>query len=392
MYRILGLTVFLIIYGSLYPWHFASPEPGTNPFLMLLHSWPREWDRFTLRDSYINLELYFPLGAAALPALRRRIRRVAAVAATLCLVLGISLLVEMLQVYIPGRTCSLFDTLCNLAGALAGLIAMTAVRYTSRRLALDANPAAASALLLLACLAGNQFAPLFPIPSILRLQTELHLLLHPTELSTIGVWGWAAAWLVVAIAVEALAGQVRLRWLILILTLRIALRPFVVTAPLELDEVLGAALAMLLWRLLPETSRLHAALAMLVSTIVWRGLLPFHFVPAAPLSWLPFRDTFDAYRESAMVVLLRQTFEVGALVWLLRRAGISYTRAAAVTAIPLLALAYIERFLSGKMPSVTQPALVVITAFLLCLIERQYHPSTYRPLDTTLGTLKAAHS
>ena len=58
MYRLLLLVIALIVYGSLYPWHFDFEGSGANPLWVLLHAWPRGIDRFVLRDAVINLLLY----------------------------------------------------------------------------------------------------------------------------------------------------------------------------------------------------------------------------------------------------------------------------------------------------------------------------------------------
>ncbi|MGB7762465.1 MAG: hypothetical protein WBL61_21705, partial [Bryobacteraceae bacterium] len=74
MRRLLLLVVAIIVYGSLYPWHFTfggRPEP----LAVLLHSWPAAWDRFAARDVAINLLLYMPLGAVACLAWLPRLPR-----------------------------------------------------------------------------------------------------------------------------------------------------------------------------------------------------------------------------------------------------------------------------------------------------------------------------
>ena len=41
MYRLLLLVIALIVYGSLYPWHFDFDRSGANPLWVLLHAWPQ---------------------------------------------------------------------------------------------------------------------------------------------------------------------------------------------------------------------------------------------------------------------------------------------------------------------------------------------------------------
>ena len=67
MYRLLLLIVALIVYGSLYPWHFAASD--VNPIAVLLHSWPQRWGLFTAKDVALNVAVYVPLGICAFLAM-----------------------------------------------------------------------------------------------------------------------------------------------------------------------------------------------------------------------------------------------------------------------------------------------------------------------------------
>ena len=71
--------------------------------------------RFEWRDAGVNLLLYFPLGAplslAWRAACRARWRPLRPAAGT-----GLSVSIEMLQIYDAARTCSLVDVICNFSG------------------------------------------------------------------------------------------------------------------------------------------------------------------------------------------------------------------------------------------------------------------------------------
>ncbi len=253
MYRLLLLAIALIVYGSLYPWHFDFNRSGANPLWVLLHARPRGIDLFVLRDAAINLLLYFPLGVAALLAAARRHGRLVAFDAGLLIALGLSASMEMLQIYDPGRTCSLFDVLCNVS---------------------------------------------------------------------------------------------------------------------------GAALALLLWSLLPERKRLAAGSLLLASAILPRELSPFRLAETPhPFSWIPFAATFDSERQSATVILLRKAFEYGALVWLFRTLGISYARAAVAVACSLAVLEAIQRYLPGRTPEITDSVVALLMALALWWLSSRAAPN-----------------
>jgi VanZ family protein len=366
VYRLLLLVIALIVYGSLYPWNLDFGRSSQNPLWVLLNAWPRGIDRWVLRDAAINLLLYFPLGMTTFLAAARRHGRMVAFDAALMVALGLSASMEMLQVYDPGRTCSLFDVLCNVSGAGAGALAALVFHPELVRLA-RRKPGGFSpaALLLAACWTGYQLYPFFPVVSQTKLRASLELLAGSAPFSPVEVWASAAEWLAVALVMEAFVGRMRLRWLLAAMTC-LPIRLFIAQRSSTLSEAAGAALALLFWSLLPERKRLAAGIFLLASATVLRELSPFRFAETPqPFSWIPFAATFDSERQAAVVILLRKTFEYGALVWLLRTGGISYARAAVAVAGSLAVLEAIQRYQPGRSPEITDSVVALLMALVL---------------------------
>jgi VanZ family protein len=367
VYRLLLLVIALIVYGSLYPWNFDFGRSDTNPLWVLLHAWPQGIDRFVLRDAAINLLLYFPLGMAAFLAAARRHGRLVAFDAALLIALGLSASIEMVQIYDPGRTCSLFDVFCNVSGAAAGAVAALLFRPELERLAhRKPRPQGPAAVFLLACWTGYQLFPFFPQFSQTKLRGSLALLAKTGSFSAVDVWVSAAEWFVAALAMEAFLGRMRPRCLLAATACCLPVRLFIVGRALTLSEVLGAALALLLWSVLPDKKRLAAGACLLASAIVLRELSPFHFAETPrPFSWIPFVATFESERQSATVILLRKAFEYGAMAWVFRAIGFSYVRAGAAVAGSLAIFEAIQRYLPGRIPEITDSILALSMAFAL---------------------------
>jgi VanZ family protein len=375
VYRLLLLVVALIVYGSLYPWHFNFDRSGTNPLEVLLHAWPRGIDRFALRDVATNMLLYFPLGMAAFVAAARRHGRLVAFDAALLIALGLSASMEMLQIYDPGRTCSLFDVLCNVSGAAAGAVAALVFRpeleSLARRQPGHHGPAG---LLLVAFWASYQLYPFFPLLSQTKLRASLELLAGIASFSAVEVWANAAWWLAAALAMEAFLDRMRPGWLLAAMAC-LPVRLFLAERSLTLSEALGAALALLFWTLLPERKRLRVGVFLLASATVLRELSPFRFAETPhPFSWIPFAATFESSRQFAAVVVLRKAFEYGALVWLFRTQGISYARAAVAVAGSLAVLEAIQRYLPGRTPEITDSVLTLLMALVLWRLSSRAAP------------------
>ncbi len=367
MYRLLLLVIALIVYGSLYPWNFDFNRSNTNPLWVLLRAWPQSVDRFVLRDAAINLLLYFPLGMTAFLGAARRHARLVAFDAALLIALGLSASIEMLQIYDPGRTCSLFDVFCNLSGAAGGAVAALVFRPELESLA-DHKPGrhGPGALLLLACWASYQFFPFFPVFSQTELRGALALLARTGSFSAADFWVSAAEWFAAALVMEAFLGRLRPRWLLAAAACCLPVRLFIVERAVTVSEVLGAALALLLWSVLRDQRRLAAGACLLASAIVLRELSPFHFAQTPqPFSWIPFAATFESERQSATVILLRKAFEYGAMAWLFRAIGFTYVRAGAAVAGSLAILEAIQRYLPGRIPEITDSVLALSMAFAL---------------------------
>ena len=375
MYRLLLLVIALIVYGSLYPWHFDFGGSGANPLRVLLHAWPQGIDRWALRDAAINLLLYVPLGMAAFLASARRHGRLVAFDAALLIALGLSASMEMLQIYDAGRTCSLFDVFCNVSGAAAGALAALVLRPELESLT-RRKPGrhSSAALLLAACWASYQLYPFFPLLSHTKLRGALELLAGTASFSAVEVWASAAEWLAAALAMEAFFGRMRPRWLLAAMAC-LPVRLFIAERSLTLSEALGAALALLFWSLLPERKRLRAGVFLLASATVLRELSPFRLAATPhPFSWIPFAATFESERQSATVILLRKAFEYGALVWLFRTQGSSYARAAVVVAGSLAVLEAIQRYLPGRTPEITDSVVALLMALVLWRLTSRATP------------------
>jgi 8-oxo-dGTP diphosphatase len=116
MRRILAGVILLILYGSFFPWRFSRVPSG--PVLV----WPRT---LLTGDALLNFLIYLPVGACAYYAFseRRRLRFILPVA----LAFMLSLLVELTQVFIPGRASELSDLLMNTLGGACGMAAVALV-------------------------------------------------------------------------------------------------------------------------------------------------------------------------------------------------------------------------------------------------------------------------
>jgi VanZ family protein len=395
--RLLGFTVAFLIYASLYPFLIDVHRAG-SPVAHLLLSWPAEMNRFLWRDVVENVVVYIPLGLAATILAMRRVNRGLAMLGAVGLGGALSTSIELVQYFDASRTSSLQDVASNAAGTILG--ALLALRFRSHLEALPvphwSGRSARGAMLLWAAWFGHQLLPMIPVLGLSRLRLTV-LRIFDAPLSGVEMAASAAEWFAALVILEALARQAglialgdrdarpaepvagrgkspvsrygRLVWLaVACLPLRLLILDRVVTV----NELIGAAVALLVWSYPAAAPRFGLALAALASAIVLRDLAPFHFTLAArPMNWIPFAAGLEAERQSATLIILRKGFDYGGVLWLAHERGMRYSIVGMACGAGLLLLETAQRFMTAHEPEITDPLLALVMASLLWGLERR---------------------
>ena len=114
-----AVVVLLTVYASLYPLDGWRAH-GLSPLAYLGMGWPRYFIGF---DVAANVVGYVPYGFLCVAALQPRWRGIGALSAALLSAAALSLVLEAAQSYLPARTPSTLDVLCNIGGAALGAAA-----------------------------------------------------------------------------------------------------------------------------------------------------------------------------------------------------------------------------------------------------------------------------
>ncbi|MGP8243562.1 MAG: VanZ family protein [Bryobacteraceae bacterium] len=373
--RFLLFTVLLIVYGSLFPFHFGARAEIPDPVWTLTHNWPAI-DRYFYRDVVVNVLLYMPLGVLVFVWLRGRLALVQAAVLGLA---GGALLsggMEFLQAFDRPRQPSPLDLITNVLGTAAGIALArtyeTALARLSRHPALKAALRPSGAWLLLLFWAASQASPFFPSLGVFAFRHKL------MALSNLGAFHWtdvpaiAVDCLAVACLLEAVAGARASRRLLPFVLLLIPAKILIQDRNPQLAELLGAACAGLVWGCGFWRYRRHILVVawLSVAGLIVRGLAPYHFHAAAgPFSWAPFGATLSYDYAAAMQPVLRKGFLYGASIWLFwaawrRRLGPTIGIAALLAAIEC-----VQRHLPGRTPEITDPIYALLLAMMLRWLE-----------------------
>jgi VanZ family protein len=365
------ITIALIVYGSLYPWEFHTRQLGASPLWVMLHSWPSGMNRYLVWDIVVNLALYMPLGVFGFLAVGEAAPRAARLFAPLLLALVLSVSVETIQLFDDSREGSASDVVVNFAGAALG-VALGAWRREKLWGALQRRETASllspsGELLLFCCWLGYQVFPLFPAIGRAKLVQKLAALGPLSAISPVGTLLVFAEWLAVACLLENIRGSRAGRMLPRLL-LVVPGRLVIAGRTLAWSDIAGAAAAcaVLLWA--PRHHVRRAAPLVLAAALLLAELAPFHLMSARRFNWAPFRGLLESSRQNGLVVLLRKSFWYGSVIWLWRARGYPLALTAAGTAAALLLLEWVQVYLPGRVPEITDAFLAVLMGVLLWLL------------------------
>ncbi|HZU26582.1 MAG TPA: VanZ family protein [Bryobacteraceae bacterium] len=348
---LLAAVVILIVYGSLYPFRFTLAGHYGNFWAL-----PGRTDVF---DVVFNLFLYTPIGFLAFHSLEStsRGRRIAVAAA---FGFAMSTVIELLQGLVVSRGAGFSDIVCNGCGALGGALFAAAwhhgvrpgSRYAPRTRAF--RPA-----FVLVFWAVFQLYPLIPHPhfSLARERPGVMTLLFAVD--------WLAALVLLS---EVLAPKDRALAALAIWAAPV--KAFLMGRSLTLAELAAAAMAVVAFLACLRRPALAGRIlpAILIAAMVGRELWPFHFGAGAAFHWVPFSASLGVPMQPALLVLAQKAFMYGSVIWVCDRSGRHARGAAAAVAVLVFLLEWLQQFIPGRTPDITDVALVALIGSALVFL------------------------
>lgn len=362
-------VIALIAYGSLYPFNF-KPDAIDGGFMQAIRQ--LSWARAGRGDRISNILLYLPLGFCLFLLLHIRLRRVPALLIATLAGAGLSLAIELAQVYVSVRVPSLTDLSLNALGTAIGAVGGLAWRigtlwmHLPERIDEPARDATAGLVILL--WVSWRFAPFVPHFDLGKLKAALRPLFDP-QLDALLTFAYLTWWIVVMQALATLVSRARvLEALLVLIAVVLAGRLLVAEQAFVPSELV--ALAMLL-PVVVLTDRLTAGprnallLGCVLTVFLIDRCVPLQFAPGATnFDFWPFLMWFDAGIATTLRItdwssLFGQGFQFAALLWVIKRCGTSVSCAAIILVALVVTTEIVQLWLPGRTGSATDVALAL---------------------------------
>ncbi len=371
------MTVLLIVYGSLYPWHFTHVHLAANPFWILLHAWHPQPLRYFIRDVIVNVALYMPLGFVGHLAFRKGRIPGYGIYGPVLLGLLLSTAIELTQLLEPSRNTSMVDVITNVIGSAFGvasalLFEALASHGDSRKSTHRKRVVDRGALLLTFCWVAWLFFPLFPEMGRYVLSRKLALFVHAHVFDAAALVSAAGSWFAAGLLINASGARFSRGWFSLAV-LAVPAQFFVVEQqplpPVLLGALAGVVLFVVCHRTNAPTAPTMVEAWLFLAVILFRGLSPFDFRAASTdFNWIPFGATLGADWQSAARVLVEKMSFYGTAVWLLRAAGFRLLGSVIVVSVVLSVIEIAQTHLPRRTAEITDPILAILMGFVLAVL------------------------
>jgi glycopeptide antibiotics resistance protein len=383
MRRVFFLTIVLIAYGSLFPFHFVDLD------LSHINWWQWLFDfsaRTTRGDIVGNVLLFVPLGffgalSIEQAAYARFWCRIVAYGALILLGFVFALVLQLLQLYLPTRVASASDVLSNFAGLLIGVLAsrLAFSRWWSHWLQSDLRAAQVSIPLILCfCWLGYLWFPFLPSYSWQNVTESLRGLTLWHQLTWYGIVDKLVAWsLFWSYLSKITPWQKQWNHRLAILGIILLGQVLVLRNQLSLINCLGALLSLMLFNRLQQLPRKVLAWGLL-GWLVLKGLLPLEFTDQLQdFHWLPFASFLQGPLWLYSFVLFEKLFYFGAAFYWLQQVVARDWQAALILASTLFIVEGVQMGLQHRVAEITDPLMALLLSLGLIHIRNL----SLRPLN-----------
>ena len=392
MQKLFYILAILIIYGSLYPFNFTMDESTSIQKLLNL-------DLITsIPDIFGNIVLMIPLGAAGIfsfnqqPLIQRTLL-------TFIISLLLAFLVQVAQIYIPGRDAALSDVFWNTIGIIVGIsLGIFIDSFLKKQTSFPHKSISFKTslpLFLIGLWLFWQLVPFIPSLDIYYLKSSIKSLWLKHELSIPQFLYISSTTLLLGQLSSTLLDKTKvIKALAVLIMITLFGKVIIITQELNLATIIGLLTGLTGWILLSQTElktrSLIIALCMLVSYSIL-SLQPFQFSHSAnSFNFVPFAGLLNGSMLTNTSALAEKLFAYIGILWLSQVISGRLMRWAIALALWVTLLEYIQTWLPGRVASISEPIWVLLSAWLLnTLLNRE---AQSEPLKTNHSDFLSQHT
>jgi len=367
MRALLYTFIFLITYGSLYPFAFESTtleEALRSPLLDFRMGNSRRGDLVS------NLLLFVPFGFLAFHCYSGS-KPVPRVVNILIGAFVLAYLIQVAQLIVPGRTPSGSDALWNVLGCAAGcaLANLPTAKYRHHFTGPEELPPVALVLGLLWLL--YNWAPFVPSLDLQLLKNHIKVIIS-SDMDTLWLLRKVVMWLVIFHFLRTGPSRLvrdTLFPVIVLVTLFGGL--FIVGHRTSIEHIAGGLISIPLWFLIH-----HRARSLWLTLFLGFAVLATTFTPfearnqISSFQWVPFSGALEGNLMLNVMSIFNKLIVYGALICLLIETGLQLRTATALVAVVLFASELLQVFFNGPTPEITDPLLALAIGITFRWYER----------------------
>ncbi len=375
------VMIFLIIYGSLYPFDFQFHAISDSELSAFFETWLSVMYK---GDIVANILIFVPLGfvgAHSFPESVPWIKKISIIF-LLAILLGFGL--QVLQLFLPSRDANLLDGVLNVAGTGLGMLAAKILNVSVNG-KIKLFPISLPLLLVFSWFA-YRLLPFVPALDWKEIKNSVKpLLLHP-HLDPVSLWHDMVAWAIVLFFVGRIfRSRHPQRDMALLLLCSLLLEVLIVNNSISLSNVLGAIAGYGIWLLLRQSGQQMASLILVSFLVVYfviYSFAPFELSDVNnSFSWIPFSGFLGDSMYYNTLAFVEKLFFYGSITWLMLNMGLRALYVGMFLASFLLLLEIGQVFVGYHSPEITDPLFVLILVYFFALVKQEYAAAFYGDLS-----------
>ncbi|MDT0582628.1 VanZ family protein [Brumicola blandensis] len=382
MKSIFFIIAFLIVYGSLYPFHFSANSMSPESLQALLNFDLRQT---SLTDIIANIVLFIPFGLfirLVFPNQTTKMQLLNLALFTFVFAYGI----QALQLFTEDRKPWGGDAVWNMVGYFVGLVlfSFSQLRFLRSIQTLSIN--GQISLVLAISIIVLELAPFAPSIDLDVLKQNVKALLsNPTidwYWTVEGTLYWLVPFYLLKLAVPSFASLPRLS----VIVFSVLLAKFIiVSSNVNLTLLVSGINALIVWGVFGRRINIGFLAVLMLIKIVSNGLHPFVLSEQTQaFNWIPFTGSMNGNILFNIVVFAKKIAIYGATIWLLFLWSQRLLMSTLVCGAALLMTELLQTRFVDSTPESTDLVLAVFIAFILKqVIKPSLSHNKDKPLAST---------